>query len=133
MKNTFLYPLIFLLSHWLGISTVLAQTPCSGGMAGSFPCNNVDLLAQMPLNTIGGAGPSAIEGSDIWGWTDTLSGREFALMCLEDKMAFIEVTNPTNPVFLGNLNKTAGAPTTCLLYTSPSPRDLSTSRMPSSA
>ena len=26
-----------------------------------------------------------------------------------------------------------GCPTTCLLYTSPSPRDLSTSRMPSSA
>ena len=27
----------------------------------------------------------------------------------------------------------AGSTTTCLLYTSPSPRDLSTSRMPSSA
>ena len=27
----------------------------------------------------------------------------------------------------------SGAPNTCLLYTSPSPRDLSTSRMPSSA
>ena len=27
----------------------------------------------------------------------------------------------------------AGKTTTCLLYTSPSPRDLSTSRMPSSA
>ena len=32
------------------------------------------------------------------------------------------------------LEKSFGAPTvTCLLYTSPSPRDLSTSRMPSSA
>ena len=29
--------------------------------------------------------------------------------------------------------RTYGRPTTCLLYTSPSPRDLSTSRMPSSA
>ena len=32
--------------------------------------------------------------------------------------------------FLGPLH---GVPMTCLLYTSPSPRDLSTSRMPSSA
>ena len=29
--------------------------------------------------------------------------------------------------------QTVGQPTPCLLYTSPSPRDLSTSRMPSSA
>ena len=33
----------------------------------------------------------------------------------------------------GRVQRAAGGPYTCLLYTSPSPRDLSTSRMPSSA
>ena len=33
----------------------------------------------------------------------------------------------------GTAASSAGSNTTCLLYTSPSPRDLSTSRMPSSA
>ena len=33
----------------------------------------------------------------------------------------------------GSLIRVAAAPQPCLLYTSPSPRDLSTSRMPSSA
>ena len=36
-------------------------------------------------------------------------------------------------VKLGKEIVTAHCPNTCLLYTSPSPRDLSTSRMPSSA
>ena len=36
-------------------------------------------------------------------------------------------------VFIQNNGTPAGIATTCLLYTSPSPRDLSTSRMPSSA
>ena len=35
--------------------------------------------------------------------------------------------------FIGKLSPVTGAMITCLLYTSPSPRDLSTSRMPSSA
>ena len=33
----------------------------------------------------------------------------------------------------GKVTKVSPQPLTCLLYTSPSPRDLSTSRMPSSA
>ena len=43
----------------------------------------------------------------------------------------------TDPDFLTELEdlrrEYAGRPSPCLLYTSPSPRDLSTSRMPSSA
>ena len=39
------------------------------------------------------------------------------------------VKKKKNIIFVGRLNHSKG----CLLYTSPSPRDLSTSRMPSSA
>src|SRR5262245_9820701 len=50
--------------------TSQAATPCVGGMAGEYPCRNVDLMAQMPLNTIGGG-----NGNDIWGWTDPQTGK----------------------------------------------------------
>ena len=42
--------------------------------------------------------------------------------------SFLEDANPNDSISL-KLNRSLG----CLLYTSPSPRDLSTSRMPSSA
>jgi hypothetical protein len=47
-------------------------TSCIGGMANIYPCSNVDLLAFLPLNQIGGG-----SGNDIWGWTDTLTGKEW--------------------------------------------------------
>ena len=40
---------------------------------------------------------------------------------------------PDGSVTYTNMPEPSGSVTTCLLYTSPSPRDLSTSRMPSSA
>lgn len=33
---------------------MMAAVPCTNGMANIYPCKNVDLLAWMPLNTIGG-------------------------------------------------------------------------------
>lgn len=76
-----------------------AQTPCAGGSASGFPCDNVDLAAFMPLSAIG----NPFEVNDIWGWTHAASGREFALIGQYDATGFIEVTDPNNPVFLGRL------------------------------
>ncbi|MCB9134117.1 MAG: choice-of-anchor B family protein [Anaerolineales bacterium] len=75
-----------------------AFTACVGGFAGTYPCNNVDLLAFVPLASMGGG-----SGNDVWGWTDSGSGREFALMGLSNGTAFVEITNPTAPVYLGRL------------------------------
>ena len=44
-----------------------------------------------------------IGGNDIWGWVDTLTGSEYALMGMENGTAFVDVTNPESPVFLGRL------------------------------
>ncbi len=76
----------------------LAATPCSGGMAGSYPCLEVDLLAFMPLSSIGGG-----SGSDIWGWTDPMTGNEYAIMGRTSGTSFVDITDPENPVYLGNL------------------------------
>ncbi|MGE0640740.1 MAG: choice-of-anchor B family protein [Thermoanaerobaculia bacterium] len=73
-------------------------TECVGNMAGVYPCQNVDLLELIPLATMG-----ATAGNDSWGWTDPKSGREFALMGLNNGTAFVEITDPENSVYLGKL------------------------------
>jgi choice-of-anchor B domain-containing protein len=76
----------------------LPMTPCVGGMAGIYPCNNVDLMAFMPMSTIGGGG-----GSSLWGWTDPDTQREYALMGRTSGTAFVDITDAASPVYLGNL------------------------------
>ncbi len=77
---------------------VLAQTPCVGGMAGAYPCNGLDLLSQLDLNDL-----NASSGNDSWGWTDPQDGKEYGLMGLSNGTAFIDITDPVNPIYLGKL------------------------------
>lgn len=76
---------------------------CSGGTADIFPCRNVDLLGHLPLGEIGGG-----NGNDLWGWVDPQTGREYALVGRSNGTAFVDVTNPENPLYLGNLPTHAG-------------------------
>ncbi|KQC30519.1 choice-of-anchor B family protein [Flagellimonas eckloniae] len=76
----------------------LGQTPCQGGTASIYPCNGYDLLFQMDLDAFAGG-----EGNDIWGWTDTVNSREYALIGLDNGTAFVDITDTTNPVYLGKL------------------------------
>ena len=41
--------------------------------------------------------------NDIWGWTDPLDGKEYALLGRTSGTAFIDITDPNNPVYLGDL------------------------------
>ena len=81
----------------------LAQTDCVGGAADGYPCDNVDLGSFMPLSEIGST-QSNDEGNDIWGWTDPLTGDEYAIMGRVFGTSFIDVTDPSNPVFVGELD-----------------------------
>lgn len=84
------------------------QVSCSGGgVAAIFPCSGIDLLGFLPLGDLG-AGPG-IGANDIWGWTDPETSREYALLGLEDGVSFIDVTDPLNPVHIGNLPRTPGS------------------------
>ena len=78
-----------------------AQTLCTSGFAGVYPCNNIDLLANLPISELGGG--AGIDGSDIWGWTDPLNGKEYAIMCLTTHTAFVDISTPTAPVYLGKV------------------------------
>lgn len=76
-----------------------AQTPCENGMAGIYPCQHMDLLAYMPLSEIGG-GEST---NDVWGWTSPTTGKEYALVGCSNGTAFVDISIPTAPVYLGLL------------------------------
>jgi choice-of-anchor B domain-containing protein len=83
--------------------TAMTLTPCVNGMAGTFPCNKVDLAALLPVADIDGTTAAGITGNDIWGWTDPTTDKEYALVGLSNGVAFVDVSNPTSPVYLGNL------------------------------
>ena len=82
----------------------LAALPCEDGMAGPFPCENVDLEGFVPLAEMGG-----VTGNDVWGWTDPETGRDYALMGTSNGTAFVDVSEPTDPVVVGIL-PTSGVP-----------------------
>ena len=67
-------------------------------MAAGFPCEGYVLMSQLPLNTF-----NAQSSNDSWGWTDPQSGREYIIMGLNNGTAFIDITNPLSPVYLGKL------------------------------
>jgi choice-of-anchor B domain-containing protein len=41
--------------------------------------------------------------NDIWGWYDSVTDREYALLGMTNGTAFVDVTDAENPVFLGRL------------------------------
>ncbi|CAL2082657.1 Choice-of-anchor B domain-containing protein [Tenacibaculum sp. 190524A05c] len=87
---------------------VNSQTPCDGtGFAGSYPCSNYDLMSTINVATLSGSGTA--EGSDIWGWTDPTTNKEYALVALTNSTAFVDISDPVNPIFLGRLDTNAGS------------------------
>jgi choice-of-anchor B domain-containing protein len=75
-----------------------AQTPCESGVAGSYLCSGYDLQSSFSLGQLG-----ASSGNDSWGWTDPLDGKEYALMGLSNGTAFIDISDPISPIYLGKL------------------------------
>ena len=81
---------------------------CLDGKAAHFECKDVTLLSFIPVQSIGGT--RGVELSGNWGWTDPETGREYALVGRMDGTAFVDVTDPENPVYVGQLLKTEGSP-----------------------
>ena len=83
------------------------ERECSDGTVEMFKCEGVDLKSFLPIKDIGG--DRGIELNDIWGWTDPKTGTEYALVGRTDGTAFVDVSDPTSPVFVGELPLTDGA------------------------
>ena len=74
---------------------------------GPFPSHNIELLSQLTLADMGAVGQ--VKGNDIWGWTDPLDNKEYALVGRSDGTAFVDVTDPVSPVYLGFLASNTGS------------------------
>jgi len=79
----------------------MSNTPCVGGMAGPFPCHNINLASFLPLSDIGGG-----TVNDLWGWTDPSTGKEYAIVGRSSGTAFVDLSDPYHPIYLGNLPRT---------------------------
>lgn len=83
------------------------EVSCAAGKASAFDCGNVDLLGFLPNSALGAR--RGIGLNDIWGWTDPETGREYALVGRMDGTSFVDVTEPSNPRFVGDLPMHQGA------------------------
>ncbi|MGB0513612.1 MAG: choice-of-anchor B family protein [Wenzhouxiangellaceae bacterium] len=78
---------------------------CVNGQSDIFPCAGIELAGWLELPEIGGG-----NGADSWGWKDEDTGRYYALMGRSNGVAFVDTTDPANPVYLGNLPRPTGVP-----------------------
>jgi choice-of-anchor B domain-containing protein len=83
------------------------EVKCADGKAADFTCSNTGLLSYLPISAIGGKRGINLSGS--WGWTDPLTGRDYAIIGRTDAAAFVDVTDPVHPRYLGDLPRTKGA------------------------
>ncbi len=83
------------------------QVSCEDGEAAAFPCSEVDMVSFLTRREIGAR--RGIQVNDVWGWEDPVTGREYALVGRTDGTSFIDLTEPSNPRYLGDLPKTATA------------------------
>ena len=83
------------------------ERSCAEGTAAQFSCEKVDMKSFLPIKAIGGE--RGINLNDIWGWTDPKTGTEYALVGRTDGTSFVDVSDPMNPVYVGELPLTDGA------------------------
>ncbi len=85
-----------------------SQVDCTDGEASSFTCSNVDLISFFPLKDLGAT--RGVRLNDVWGWTDPLTGKEYGLVGHLEATTFIDLSDPFNPIYLGQLLRTEGTP-----------------------
>lgn len=86
---------------------VVPAFPCENGFAADlYPCDNIDLMAVVTSDELDGAidgETSNVRVNDIWGWTDPLTKKEYALVGLTNGVSFVDVTDPLKPIVVGKL------------------------------
>ena len=86
------------------------QPPGAGG-SGPFNGHNMKFLSNLTIAEIGGGGGN-VNVNDCWGWTDSATGKEYAIMGLTNRASFIDISNPLQPEFLGFVRATGNSNST---------------------
>jgi choice-of-anchor B domain-containing protein len=90
----YLLPLVFVLCQLQSF----AQTPCEAGQAAGYSCQNIDFWTHVPAGIFGGG-----TTNEVWGWTDSLDGKEYVLLGVSNGVSFFDIADPANPIYLGYL------------------------------
>lgn len=78
-----------------------ANFKCVDGLAkDTYPCENFDLYAHLTAEDLGG-----VQVNDIWGWSDPLTGIDYALVGLTDGVSFVDISDSNNPIVVGKLKE----------------------------
>jgi choice-of-anchor B domain-containing protein len=80
---------------------------CEAGEMSEFPCTNMELVAHVSIDDLGGE--RGVWVNDVWGWTDPDTGRRYALVARRDGASFLDVTDAAAPRLVGNLPRTEGS------------------------
>ena len=80
---------------------------CVEGQAALFECRDVNITAFVPIAEIGGARGTRV--NDIWGWTDPETGIEYAIVGRTNGTSFVDISDPYNPLYVGDLPATPGS------------------------
>jgi choice-of-anchor B domain-containing protein len=103
------YPVSTLASDISFLSSVSGdQVDCEEGSAEMFGCNNVDMLSFLSAGEL--TSHRGVKMTDIWGWEDPDTGKEWVLLGRTDGTAFVDISDPGNPVYVGQLYRTEGSP-----------------------
>lgn len=86
---------------------VAAVVPCVSGRAAGYPCEGLDLLAHIPLADLEPGRNNLYDVTDVWGWTDPVTGAEYALVGRHDGLSIVDVSDPLNPVPVARLASAA--------------------------
>lgn len=119
MKNKLSLLPVLLLTSILGFfgckeknSLSDASYNCVNGLAkDTYPCENFDLYAHVEAQELGGSFLN-----DIWGWTDPLTNKEYALVGLTDGVSFVDISEPNNPIVVGKLHEHVSGETSKVVF-----------------
>lgn len=89
---------------FLPVAAAAQAFPCEGGWAGPYGCDGIDQLGFVGIEVCNASG-----ANDVWGWVDDETGKEYALLGVNNGLAFIEVTDPYYPMYLGKLPTASSA------------------------
>ncbi len=86
---------------WISIFlTVLSVSLLANTNLPEVKAENAILSSALDLNS---SGIRSRKGNDVWGWTDPATGKEIAIMGLDSKTSFVDVSNPSSPVHLADI------------------------------
>ncbi|MFT5142551.1 MAG: choice-of-anchor B domain-containing protein [Rhodothermales bacterium] len=83
------------------------RTACLGGVASGYSCDAVDLLAHLSVEELD---TRSAEALDIWGWTDPDTGSEYVVLGMDDRTAFVDISEAEFPRVVGTLRHSGAGP-----------------------